>query len=74
MKTKYYAIHIEFQVCGSLHVHCFLWVVNAPVLTSNNKEDYVAFLPEKKEIPKHLENIKMKLVDLNLERFSVKKH
>ena len=49
MKSKYYAIRIEFQVHGSLHVHCFLWVVNAPVLTSNNKEDYVAFLPEKKE-------------------------
>ena len=24
-KTKYYAIHVEFQVCNSPHVHCFLW-------------------------------------------------
>ena len=55
-KTKYYAIRVEFQVCGSPHAHCFLWVVNAPVLTSNNKEEYAAFvdqiihafLPEKK--------------------------
>ena len=56
-KTKYYAIHVEFQVRGSPHVHCFIWVVNSPVLTSNNKEEYVAFvdqiihafLPEKKK-------------------------
>ena len=33
-----------FQVCGSPHVHCFLWVMNAPVLNSDNKEGYVAFV------------------------------
>ena len=43
-KTKYYAICVEFQVRGSPQVHCFLWVANAPVLTSNNKEEYVAFV------------------------------
>ena len=56
-KTRYYAIRVEFKVFGSPHVHCFLWVVKAPVLTSNNKEEYVAFvdqiihavLPEKKK-------------------------
>ena len=37
-KTKYYAIRVEFEVRGLPHVHCFLWVVNAPVLTSNSKE------------------------------------
>ena len=30
-KTKYYAIGVEFQVRGSPHAHCFLWVANAPV-------------------------------------------
>ena len=30
-KTKYYAIGVEFQVRRSPHVHCFLWVANAPV-------------------------------------------
>ena len=53
----YYAICVEFQVRGSPHAHCFLWMVNAPILTSNNKEEYVAFvaqvihafLPEKKK-------------------------
>ena len=43
-KTKYYAIRVEFQVCGFPHVHCFLWVMNAPVLNSDNKEEYVAFV------------------------------
>ena len=37
-RTKNYTIQVEFQVRGSPQVHCFLWVVNAPVLTSNNKE------------------------------------
>ena len=58
-KTKDYAIHVEFQVRGSPHVHCFLWVANATVLTSNNKEEYVAFvdqivhafLPDRNENP-----------------------
>ena len=53
----FYTICVEFQVRGSPHVHCFLWMVNAPILTSNNKEEYVAFvaqvihafLPEKKK-------------------------
>ena len=45
-KTKYCAIRVEFQVRGSPHVHCILWVANAPVLTSNNKEEYVAFVDQ----------------------------
>ena len=40
-------------------MHCFLWVANAPVLTSNNKKEYVtfvdqifhAFLPDRNENP-----------------------
>ena len=58
-KTKYYAIRVEFQVCGSPHVHSFLWVVNAPVLNSDNKEEYApfvdqivhAFFPDRNEYP-----------------------
>ena len=37
-KTKCYSIRVEFQVCGSPHVHCFLCVPNAPVLTSNTRK------------------------------------
>ena len=29
-KTKYYAIPIEYQDRGSLHVHSFIWIFNAP--------------------------------------------
>ena len=43
-KTKYYAIRVEFQVRGSPHVHCFLWVLNAPFLTAFTKEEYTALI------------------------------
>ena len=54
-KTKNYTTDVEFQVPGSPHMHCFIWVVNGAVLTLNNKEDYIvstdqiinAFLPQK---------------------------
>lgn len=35
-KTKYYAIRVEFQVRGSPHIHSFLWIANAPIVTKNN--------------------------------------
>ena len=58
-KIKYYAIRIIKYYADSPHVHRFLWVANAPVLTSNNKEEYVAFvdqivrafLPDRNENP-----------------------
>ena len=91
-KIKFHAICVEFQVRGSPYMHCFLWVVNAPVLTSYNKEEYIVFvnqtfhvfLPDRNENPElhhlpklyhftdiqeHVENIKMELLDLNLEFF-----
>ena len=66
-KTKYYAMGVEFQVRGSPHVHRFLWVTNTPLLTSNNKEQYVAFvyqiihafLPEKKNKTEPHELVKL---------------
>ena len=36
-----YAIKVEFQFLGSPHVHCFIWVKNAPLLT---KEEYINFI------------------------------
>ena len=45
-KIKYYAIHVEFQVRGSPHVHCFLWVMNSPLLNSNNKEEHDVFVDQ----------------------------
>ena len=66
-KTKYYAISVEFQVRGSPHVHCFLWVANAPVLTLKNKEEYEgfvdqivnAFLPDRNENPELHDLVKL---------------
>ena len=66
-KTKYYAIRVEFQVRGSPHVHCFLWVANAPVLTLKNKEEYEgfvdqivnAFLPDRNENPELHDLVKL---------------
>ena len=43
-KTKYYAIRVEFQIRGRPHIHSFLWVVYAPTLTKDNKEEYIAFV------------------------------
>ena len=31
-KTQYYAIQVEFQVRGSLHIHSFISILNAPKL------------------------------------------
>ena len=66
-KTKYYATRVEFQVRGSPHVHCFLWVANAPVLTLKNKEEYEAFvdqivhafLPDRNENPELHDLVKL---------------
>ena len=66
-KTKYYAIRVEFQARGSPHVHCFLWAIDAPLLNSDNMEEYVAFvdqivhayLPDRNENPELHELVKL---------------
>ena len=68
-KTKYYAIRVDFQVRGSLHIHCFIWILNAPVLNENNVDEYVSFvdkivhayLPNKNENPDLHELVKLYL-------------
>ena len=57
-KTKYYAIRVEFQVRGSPHVHCFLWVLKCTVFNCFHQRrghslDKIvhAFLPDKAENP-----------------------
>ena len=40
----YYAIRVEFQVCGSPQIHSFLWVLNAPVLTEKTVAEYTRFV------------------------------
>ena len=43
-KVKYHAIRVEFQVRGSPHIHSFLWVIDAPILTKNNVDEYRQFV------------------------------
>ena len=43
-KTKRNAILVEFQIRGSPHIHSFLWIVNAPTLTKDIKEEYIGFV------------------------------
>ena len=35
---------IEFQVCGSPHAHCLLWVKDAPKVDENSDEEVCAFV------------------------------
>ena len=39
-KIKYYVIRFEFQVRGSPHIHSFLWILNAPVLSKDTIDHY----------------------------------
>ena len=43
-KVKYYVIREEFQDRGSPHIHSFLLVLNAPVLTKDNADEYIRFV------------------------------
>ena len=43
-KTKYYAIHVEFQVKGIPHIHSFIWILNAPKLNIRCKEEYIQWV------------------------------
>ena len=43
-KTSYYAIHIEFQVRGSPHIHSFIWILNAPKLSRETNDEYVQWV------------------------------
>ena len=53
------AIRVEFQVRGSPHIHSFLWVLNAPVLTKNNIDEYARFVDSviKAYVPNMHENV-----------------
>ena len=40
-KNKYYALRIEFQKCGSPHVHSFIWIFNAPNI--RDEKNFIEF-------------------------------
>ena len=39
-KVKYHVIRVEFLVRGSLHIHLFMRVLDAPILTQGNVDEY----------------------------------
>ena len=43
-KINYYAIHVEFQVRGSPHVHLFISILNSPKLRKSNIEEYKSWV------------------------------
>ena len=43
-KTSYYAIHVEFQVRGSPHIHSFIWILNALNLSKETKDEYIQWI------------------------------
>ena len=45
-KVTYHAIRVEFQVRGSPHIHSFLWIIDAPVLTKETKDEYIHFIDQ----------------------------
>ena len=43
-KTSYYAVRVEFQVRVSLHIHSFIWILNAPKLSKETKNGYIQWV------------------------------
>ena len=43
-KVKYHAIQIEFQVSGSPHVHSYLWMLDAPILSKYSINKHILFV------------------------------
>ena len=43
-KVTYYAIRIEFQVCGSPHVHSLTWVPNSLEFSEKTLGTYIEFI------------------------------
>ena len=42
-RVNYYAIKVEFQVCGSPHIYSFLSILNASALSKGNVQEYITF-------------------------------
>ena len=39
-----YVIKVEFQMRGSPHVHCFIWVKDPSLLTKETKDEYISYV------------------------------
>ena len=45
-KTKFCVIRVEFQVRVCPHIHSFLWIVNAPILSEKTTESNTEWLDQ----------------------------
>ena len=64
-EVESYAIKVEFQARGSPHIHSFIWVKDSPVLTTETRNEYIAFVDSliRADLPdKNLEPELFKLV------------
>ena len=77
-KSKYYAIRVEFQIRENPHTHSFIWIINAPRISSENMDEYTMWVDGlvKANLPddetdstlfellnqNHVENLKMIIV------------
>ena len=43
-KTSYYTVRVEFQIRGSLHIHSLIWILNAPKLSKETKDEYIQWV------------------------------
>ena len=66
-KVKYYAIRVEFQFRGSPHIHSFLWVIGAPVLTKDTKNEYLQYID-------HIVKVQLPDIDAEPELYQLVKH
>ena len=84
-KTNYYAIHVQFQVRGSPHVHSFIWILNTPKSSKFNIEEYANWVdmvirtdlpdpssvPDLHELVKDIKSIATQNLALNIEMKNV---
>ena len=43
-KTRYYTICVELQVRGSPHIDSFIWILNAPKINIESKEEHIQWI------------------------------
>ena len=47
-KVEYHAIRGKFKVRGDPHIHLFLWLMDTPLLSEDNIDQYIFFVDIKK--------------------------
>ena len=45
-KVAHYSIRMKFQVCGSPHVHSFIWILNPPKINNGTTGTHIKFIDQ----------------------------